>query len=85
MYLGNKGILLPEKLSKYLAMSTLCLTGRARVRISIFLTASCGNQQYADCAHTTETETAGVHSECPLDFLSITSFQFILKKETGSN
>ena len=37
------------------------------------------NQYLPDClrAHTTEIETAGVHSECPLDFLSITSFQFI--------
>ena len=78
MYLGNKGILLPEKfLSKYLAMSTLYLTGRARVRISVFLTASCCNQQYSETVHITEIKTAGIQSERPLDYLSSPSFQFI--------
>lgn len=28
-----------------------CLTGRARVRINVFLTASCGNQQYSETAY----------------------------------
>lgn len=71
MCLEKQRILLPEKLFKYLAMNTPYLTGRARVRINVFLTASCTNQQYSETVHTTYIMTAWIQSKCPLDFLTL--------------